>query len=180
MREGGDLVSKWVDFYTVSGAAAASLLGLLFVAVSINAAETLGPAAGNSGRFAEQAFQNYLATLVISLLSLMPEIPATILGRTLVAVTLSWAFWACIRFYRSVQSIGDQEYSFTALRRHVASVAAFAMLLYAASCMSWGDDTHRYLIAAALIILLSSATFVSWELLLAVARTRQREEQGES
>jgi hypothetical protein len=73
-------VLKWVDFYTVSGAAAASLLGLLFVAVSINAAESLGPGAGNSGRFAEQAFQNYLATLIISLLSLMPEMPATILG----------------------------------------------------------------------------------------------------
>jgi hypothetical protein len=94
-------------------------------------------------------------------------------------VTLSWAFWACLRFYQSVRAMGKQKYNFESLRRHVASLAAFAMLLYAASCMSLGDDTHRYLIASALIILLSSATFVSWALLLEVARTRRQEEHGE-
>ncbi len=43
--------------------------------------------------------------------------------------------------------------------------------------MSLGNDTHRYLIAAAIMILLSSATIVSWALLLELARTRQEKKQ---
>jgi hypothetical protein len=46
----------WSGFYTVIAGAAATLLGLLFVAVSINATAILNEADGNSRRLAEQAF----------------------------------------------------------------------------------------------------------------------------
>ena len=57
-------MQAWSQFYAAIAAASAALLGLLYVAVSINAAAALGPDQPVSQRLAEQAFQNYLAVLI--------------------------------------------------------------------------------------------------------------------
>jgi hypothetical protein len=57
----------WFGFYAVAGGAAATLMGLLFVAVSINAAAILNEARGHLQRLAEQAFQNCATVLLVSL-----------------------------------------------------------------------------------------------------------------
>jgi hypothetical protein len=67
-------MKEWLEFYSVIGGSAATLLGLLFVAVSMNAAAILGKAHENSKRLAEQAFQNYLAVMLVSLLAIFPTL----------------------------------------------------------------------------------------------------------
>ena len=64
----------WFTFYAVIGAASATLTGLLFVALSMNAAVALSRGPEGSRRLAEQAFENYLAVLMVSLLALFPDI----------------------------------------------------------------------------------------------------------
>jgi hypothetical protein len=46
----------WTQFYAAIGSASAALLGLLFVAVSINASAAFGPDEAVSRRLTEQAF----------------------------------------------------------------------------------------------------------------------------
>lgn len=58
-------MQDWSGFYTAAGAAA-TLLGLLFVAISINV-ESLAQGHENSRRLAEQGFHNYFAVLVVAL-----------------------------------------------------------------------------------------------------------------
>ncbi len=67
-------MQAWAGFYAAIAAASAALLGLLYVAVSINATAALGPDQPVSQRLAEQAFQNYLAVLMVALLSLFADI----------------------------------------------------------------------------------------------------------
>jgi hypothetical protein len=87
----------WLEFYAVTAGAAATLLGLLFVAVSINATVILGEAREDSKRLVEQAFQNYLAVLLVSLLAIVPALttsarqvdtPRTWLGAELTRMTV--------------------------------------------------------------------------------------------
>ena len=57
--------------YAVIGAVDATLMGLLFVALSMNAVVALSRGPEGSRRLAEQAFENYLAVLMVSLLALL-------------------------------------------------------------------------------------------------------------
>jgi hypothetical protein len=50
----------WSQFFATIGTASPALLGLLFVAVSVNAESALGM----SRRLTEQAFQNYLTVMM--------------------------------------------------------------------------------------------------------------------
>ena len=69
-------MQAWSQFYAAIAAASAALLGLLFVVVSINAPAALGPEEAVSRRLTEQAFQNYLAVLMVALLALFADISA--------------------------------------------------------------------------------------------------------
>ncbi|MEJ1970601.1 MAG: hypothetical protein WDN03_18535 [Rhizomicrobium sp.] len=163
-------MQQWFGFYSVIGGAAVTLLGLLFVAVSINAAAVLGEAHGNSRRLAEQAFQNYLAVMLVSLLAIFPTLAIAELGLATLAVTALWSVWVLIRLYLALTRPYARGARLQSLRRQFSSLVGFGMLIVAALRMafSWGDS--RNLFAAATIVLLSSATAVSWELLLGIAK----------
>jgi hypothetical protein len=159
----------WLQFYAVAGTASATLVGLLFVAVSINAAASLGEGREGSRRLAEQAFQNYVTVILVSLLALFPDAKLSNFG--LVALVLS-AFpsaWAAVRFYLSIARPTAGEPRLAPLRRHFSSLIGYGMLLYAGAHMALGVGDSRDTFAAATIVLVSSATVVSWELMLRLA-----------
>jgi len=59
------------------------------------------------------------------------------------------------------------------LRRYIASIAGFGTLIYAGIFLPQGHDDYRNLVPIGALILLVSATIVSWELLISVARERE-------
>ena len=166
-------MQPWFGFYAVTGGASATLLGLLFVSVSMNLAATLGPAHEGSKRLAEQAFQNYLAVLLISLLVFFPQIKLSTFGLVTLCVTAVWTFWVLARFYLAIAKPIDHEPRFHALRRHFSSVVGFGILSITALRMALNQGDDRSWFASAIIVLLFSATMVSWELLVRIARTAQ-------
>jgi hypothetical protein len=163
----------WFEFYAVIGGAAAALLGLLFVTISINAAATLGVGHENSKRLAEQAFQNYLFVLLISLLALFPDMTISTFGVVALCGTALRTIWLLVRLYLTLAQHTDQESRRFALRRHLSSLIGFGLLIYSALGMAMNHEDDRYLFATATIILLFSATGVSWELLLRIGKTDQ-------
>src|SRR5271168_5478418 len=98
----GGTMQAWFNFYGVIGATAATLMGLLFVALSMNAVAALGRGPQGSRRLAEQAFENYLAVLMVSLLALFPDMTPTTFGRTVLLVIASWTVWVGVRLYQAV------------------------------------------------------------------------------
>jgi len=171
-RRGEDRMRAWYEFYAVTGAAAATLLGLLFVAVSVNAGAILGVGHESSKRLAGQAFQNYVAVISVSLLALFPQLSTAEFGRTALALTAISAIWVLVRVYQTIARPHDLETRIFALRRYVASLIGFGMLIAAASLMATGDADHGSLFAISTVVLLLSATTVSWELLVRVARAK--------
>jgi hypothetical protein len=163
-------MQTWFTFFAVTGGAAATLLGLLFVAVSMNAAAVLRDAHGDSQRLAEQAFQNYLTVLLVSLLALFPSITMTEFGASTLGLTVIASLWSLARLVLVLTkplALRAKLYSF---RRHLLSLAGFVILIVSAVSMLTTREDHRSWFAAAVMILVASATTVSWELLARIAR----------
>ncbi|MFN8661623.1 MAG: hypothetical protein U0075_07005 [Thermomicrobiales bacterium] len=92
-----DTLSDWIPFYALAGAAAATLLGLLFVAASLRLAIFRNPDTADVSYFATFIFANMLGALILPGLTLIPHqspnslaIPLAVLGLVgfIMAVTL--------------------------------------------------------------------------------------------
>ena len=165
-------MQAWQQFYAAIAAASAALLGLLFVAVSVNAAAALGPDQPVSQRLAEQAFQNYLAVLMVALLALFADIGTTVFSWVTLAATAGWSFWVVVRFVQTLMDHGERRSWIVGVRRHLSSLLGFGMMLFAAlrMALNWGDEYNW--LAAATLVLMFSATTVSWQLLTRIARRK--------
>jgi cytochrome bd-type quinol oxidase subunit 2 len=158
----------WAQFYAVVAAVAATLMGLLFVAVSVNAEESVGPSHDTSRRLAEQALQNYLTTVLIALVALTPDITTRSFGVVTVSLTVVAAILTVVRLTMLLRS-DEKIRHVRSIQRYGSSILGFAMLIYSALRMSLGDGDHRTMLAISLMVLLGSATMMSWELLLRIA-----------
>ena len=159
----------WTQFYAAIGAASAALLGLLFVAVSINVSSALGPEQVVSKRLTEQAFQNYLAVMMVAFLALFPGIDAATFGMVTLMTTAVWSVWVVIRFCQTLVQSLERRSRIYAVRRHVSSLIGFGILLVSAFRMALNWGTPYNWLAASTLVLLFSATTVSWELLGRIA-----------
>jgi len=159
----------WFDFYAVIGAAAATLTGLLFVSMSNNAAAALSKGPTGSRRLAEQAFENYLAVLMVALLALFPDMTLRTFGRVTLGVTATWTAWVVVRLYQAAAQPSVHETRMVALWRHLSTMIGFGMLIYSAARMAWDARDTRDTLAAANIVLLFSATEKAWGLLNRIA-----------
>ncbi len=165
-------MQDWSSFYATIGAAAAALLGLLFVSVSVNPSAALGPEEAVSRRLTEQAFQNYLAVMMTALLALYPGISTRTYGGVLLLATASWSVWVFVRFGQTVVQRAEWRTWVASLRRHLSSLIGFTIMLVVGlrMLMNWGQDFNW--LASATLALLFSATTVSWELLTRIARRK--------
>jgi hypothetical protein len=172
-------MQAWEQFYEMLGGVAATLLGLLFVSVSINAETILGPAHTHSRHLAEQAFQNYILVLIVSLLIVMPAMDPISLGQVLLWMAGLWGAWAVFRAMRSVTVSKVSENWFKLSRRYLVTLAGFATLIYAALQLLEGKRKTPDTVATGAMVLLFSATIVAWELLLQLAHERYARKEGE-
>jgi hypothetical protein len=102
----------WTQFYAAIGAASAALLGLLFVAVSIVSA-AFGPEEAVSRQLTEQAFQNYLAVMMVAFLALFPGIETTTFGMVTLITTASWSIWSSSDSVRRSPNAWDGDHGST-------------------------------------------------------------------
>ena len=162
-------MQAWSTFYATIGAASATLLGLLFVAVSVNAVAALGAGDRLTSAMTEQAFQNYLAVLLVALLALFPDLSPQTFGIVALLALASRGAWLAIRLYQIARLAAPRRLTIHAARRHLTSVLGFALLLIATFSMARGRTDDYHTLASATIVLLFSATTVSWELLRRIA-----------
>ena len=163
-------MQSWTPFFAATGGASAALLGLLFVAVSVNVSATLGPQEPLTRRLAEQAFHNYLIVMLLSFLGLFPAATPVNYGRVTAAVTLASCVWVVIRLSQALSPAHSRTVWVVAVRRHASSLLAFGLLSVSGICLAlnWAD-AYR-LLAGSALVLLFAATSVSWQLLSSIAR----------
>jgi len=79
---------SWHDFYLTMGTASASLIGLLFVALSLNLDAIMGESRDHVRAFAEQAFNSFSTVLLIAVCFLIPQHTANDLGVVYVVLAI--------------------------------------------------------------------------------------------
>ena len=166
-------MQAWFNFYAVIATAAATLTGLLFVAMSMNAVAALSRGPEGSRRLAEQAFENYLAVLMVSLLALFPDMRLVTFGWVTLSVIATWTAWVVVRLYQAAAEPSVHETRLAAVRRHLSTLIGFGMLIYAAACMALKRGDTSDTLAAANIVLLFSATEKAWGLLNRIAKVQR-------
>jgi membrane-bound acyltransferase YfiQ involved in biofilm formation len=167
------ILQSWHEFWLMAGTAAATLIGLLFVAVTLNADLILAGNRPHIKRIAEQAFQNYIVVLLAALFMLMPGTSHRMLATELTAISLIMTAWAVFRLVSALR-ISDESFSKARTRRRLLpSLLGYALMIAASAQMFavMDADALRTLALSAILILIS-ASGTSWDLLVRVAEIR--------
>ena len=164
---------EWHDYYLLAGTAAATLLGLLFIAVTLNADLILSGSRPHIKRVAEQAFQNYIAVLLMALFFMQPRQSGRVLASELLGLGGGMSLWSIYRIFQTLR-VSDETFSRVRIwRRLLPSLVGYLTMIFAGWKMLHGfEDTTVRLFAFATILLLISATASSWDLLLRIAEIR--------
>lgn len=163
----------WRDFFTVAGTAAAALLGLLLVAISLHAEKVEGhPLLRNRAR---GSLQTLGLILILSLVALVPDITALWFGAiTLVVETaglalLVWGLWAANQQTHGLPS-----------GVWLRSLPNGLILLTIAAGISLvlGKGPGIYLMAPQFVVVLPAMLVSVWGLLFAPELRSQESERG--
>jgi hypothetical protein len=127
----------------------------------------------NSRLLAEQAFQNYLVVMLVSLLALFPSLKLAEVGYATLGLTALRGISALRRLYWAGMQPYEGSSRWQSWRRQYPSLIGFALLIFSASRMALDSGDYRTLFAAATVVLLFSATVVAWELLLRIAAEKR-------
>ena len=181
IKDAAEALREWHDFYLLAGTAAATLLGLLFIAVTLNADLILAGSRPHTKRIAEQAFQNYIAVLMLSMIFLEHGYPQRIIAVQMVTVSAVMTLWAIHRL-RSALRVSDKGFNKSrTLRRLLPSLLGYLLMMVFGWKLRYGLDTDAARVFAfAPILLLVSATGTSWDLLVRVAEIRHNTRHASS
>jgi len=166
-----EIIQAWRDYFGILGPAAATLLGLLFVSVSLNADIILDSTQKHSMRLAEQAFHNYITALSVCLAIFFPGVPNYDRGLVILILSGIYTVWLLIRFFHAVTTPLAIETRLRALRRYSITLLGFIALMIGGYQMLF-DEKNHILIAVGSLILLISAIAISWELLIKIAEAK--------
>lgn len=165
-------IAAWHDFYVTIGTASASLVGLLFVALSLNPDAVTGPERHNFRAFAEQAFTSFSTVLLIALFFLVPTHDPPTLGIQYLAL----AAIGSLRVIRRAPSMWRfrSRMPGTLVWRLALPAAAMIGLGFTAAGLLAGNPSALYWLVVVIIGLLMSAARSSWDLLVSVSEERRR------
>jgi len=155
----------WTDLFVASAGASAALTGLLFVAVSINLQRIL-ELKGVPER-ALQALMFLLATVVVSLIGLLPGQGATALGAELLGIALLFgaAAWGL-----ALRTIEPGHRAWWVLERLALTAVATVPLVVGGASILARSGGGLYWIAAGVMGSIVAASIAGWVLLVEIMR----------
>jgi modulator of FtsH protease len=169
-------LESWHDFYQLSGSAAAALLGLLFVSVSLH----LDALTGDGQDLAYDTFSHLMAALLLALICLMPGLSSFALG----VGPLLLGLLGCDRVRRHLH----YEVSFRhPWRRDLVPAVAYILLVVVGGLLvasqnrllsGWIAANITLLLGgltAVSLMLLIQATLSAWEILLYLGAQRGKQ-----
>ena len=171
-------LEAWHDFYLLSGTAAVTLAGLLFVSLSFNLEHLLHESRVHLLRFARNTMLTYVLVLVLSLLMLVPHVPVSGIVLQLVVLGLMLgvlSVFSLVGWVRRTDTVFTRRHR---LRRALPPIAASLLMLGGAYGLGHGEIDGLASMSPAVCLLLATAVWSSWDLLVGVARARRGELTG--
>jgi len=169
---GGVMLEHWHEFYGLVGTAAAALLALLFVAVSIGAGMLSRESGGPTRTYTSPVAFHFTTVLFTSALALAPSHTPTsltfLLGCSAVAGVIYSGFIIRRLLRDGIADLPDR------LAYGLAPLVGYAAIFVAAILFFVGSETAADVLASGIILLLIVNVRNAWDLLLAMARRRSQ------
>ncbi len=169
-------VAKWQNFYILAGGAAATLTGLLFIAVSLHIDLFSDSVDSRVRELAEGTLLNFVSVLVISLVMTSADASPSGIGIPLLAVAIFQSFRSVetsIKRYREMRKHAPGRFQLRFLLWQVP-FASSALLIYVSLTLLSGDISKLYWLVWGVIPILLVATNNAWNMLVRLAQYKQR------
>jgi len=165
----------WQTFYFMVGTASATLIGLMFIAVSLGADLPAATDSNGISAFVTPMLIHFGSVLAISATMLVPTFHITSLGITLLVIGLIFTAYACWVGWQFIRHPASSNYTRSDWKWYVyfpivGDVLVMAMALWLLS----GSLESFNLLAVALAILLVVSVRNTWDLMLWIAQDRQK------
>ena len=165
-------MEAWHDFYLMAGGASAALLGLLFVALTIQIRSITAKEHPELRGTAELILGNFVIILVVSFVALVPAQTKLSLGIDLAIVGLYGGIRTVYQvFYVRRYGIGLGPH-FRLLTVSTAALASAGLIVIGAIVASGRDEPFAF-VAFIVIILAVVATRGAWDLLIELPLSRR-------
>ena len=171
-------ITGWQGFYALAGAASATLVGLLFIAVSLHLDIFSDESETEIRSLAENTLINFLSILMIALFFLIPHLSPAGLGLPLLAVAigdLSRQTRDWIRHAKSgaLKSAPARPLAFLAVVRVIVPVLYQVTTVLVAITVLSGQTDSLYWLVWVIISILLSASMNAWGLMIRLSAYRQ-------
>lgn len=173
-----ELIERWHDFFLMTGTAAVTLVGLLFVSLSIHLDVLLHDRRAHLLDLARQTLLAYVYVLLVSLMFLVPPTSPRSLGFNVGAATAVVLGIALVGLVREMWQRETAIERRALARRRLLQIVALGLALYAAWQIGIGEPLGMSLFYAPLAVLLANATGSAWMLLVQVGRLKARESES--
>lgn len=170
-----DGLVKWQPFFTASAGVAATLAGLLFVALSLNRERIAAEENRLLMRHAYRSFGDFLLALFIALLFLVPVYEATSL---IISLAFPLAFrgqYLARSLYKTIKMNHGKRTLLKIAREYLFQALSWLVLLLAAIEIYRGKMIATYLIVPVIALLMYNATLNAWQLLILEKRIEEKE-----
>jgi len=169
-----EVLAHWHEFYLMAGTAAVTLVGLLFVALSLHLDALLHDTRAHLVAHARQTLLSFTYVLFVSLLFLAPDTPVRVLGMTLVAFTVVMGSITLRMSGGAVFRGGSRDMDALYRRRTATMLLGYAIC---GACGAWmvikrNPYVAHYMIGG-IFALLGNAAGASWDLLIHVGRLKR-------
>jgi modulator of FtsH protease len=161
------VVESWDTFFVAETAAAAALLGLLFVAVSINLKEIVE--VGGLADRAMGALFLLLSILIIGLLLAMPDQPVPIMGFESAGISALVAIITVTLGIRGLRASAPQ-FRPNFIQNVVGNVVVLAPILAGGLLMLNGGEAGFYWVGVGMCLTLIKAVSEGWIFLVEIMR----------
>lgn len=159
-----DHVDAWSNFFMLAGTAAATLIGLLFVAISLRADIRTQDETSYVRTTARHSFQSYLSVLLFAFYFLIPDpSPDTIAWPVIItsAITLMTVVRSGVRLRE--QALTERH---TFLWQFVVPAACYVAAMAVGIGLFWQEENGIYWFVSVIAFLLVIPTRNAWYMLL--------------
>jgi len=170
-------IERWHDYFLLAGTAAATLMGLLFVSLSIHLEKVVAVRGAHLEAMAREAFVSFVIVLAISLMFLSVDLSRRPLGVSMVMLGLIRGVLSVGRLRQALRSSdADRGISRSGLlARFAFPLAASGFLIWAGLMFLRGRTADAMVgVMTACLGLIADATRSAYELLVRTARNAAR------
>jgi hypothetical protein len=159
-------IDGWHEFYILIGTASATLVGLLFVGISVNAEIVTHPANDDLRALAEQTFSSFLFVLLFAVFFLIPNQGKIGLGVPLLGVGLLGLGSTVSHFLKTHSKLPRVWGGSNIARRFITPTICHSVLITIAITVLFGCTQGLYWLVPVMIFLLMVSSINAWDLLL--------------